>query len=62
MAHKGTVTLYTPAGDSIVWDVDAEPLWRDGCCTFMQKVDGVTTRVRVMGSVVAEAHDDKDEP
>lgn len=62
MAQKGKVTLYTPSGETIVWDVEAEPLMSGGCCTFMQNVNGVPTRMRVMGTVVAEAYDSKVQP
>ena len=61
MAHRGTVTLFTPDGEKIVWDVTAEPVIKDGCCTFMQEVDGKPARIRVMGTVVAEAYDTRDE-
>lgn len=61
MAHKGTVTLYTPQGEAVVWEVDADPIMNNGCCTFMQVVDGKPVRVRVMGTVVAEVFDTRDE-
>ncbi|MCH7911177.1 MAG: hypothetical protein IIB38_16380 [Candidatus Hydrogenedentes bacterium] len=61
MAHKGTVTLYTPQGEAIVWKVDADPVMKDGCCTFMQQIDGKAARIRVMGTVVAEVFDTRDE-
>ena len=61
MAHKGTVTLYTPQGEAIVWEVDADPVMSNGCCTFMQEADGKSVRVRVMGTVVAEVFDTRDE-
>ena len=61
MAHKGTVTLHTPQGEAIVWEVDADPVMKDGCCTFMQEIDGKPVRIRVMGTVVAEVFDTRDE-
>lgn len=61
MAHKGTVTLYTPQGEAIVWEVDADPIMSDGFCTFMQQIDGKQVRIRVMGTVVAEVFDTRDE-
>ena len=61
MAHKGTVTLYTPQGEAIVWEVDADPVMKNGCCTFMQEIDDKPVRVRVMGTVVAEVFDTRDE-
>lgn len=61
MAHRGNVTLFTPSGEKITWKVDAEPVFKDGCCTFMQDVNGMPTRVRVMGTVVSEVYDTRDE-
>lgn len=61
MAHTGTVTLYTPQGETIVWEVDADPVMNNGCCTFMQNIDGKPMRIRVMGTVVAEVSDTRDE-
>ncbi len=44
-----------------MWHVTAEPILKDGCFTFMQEVDGKATRFRVMGTVIAEGHDTRDE-
>lgn len=61
MAHRGTVTLITPAGEKMVWNVTADPVVKDGVCTFMQDIDGKSTRIRVMGTVIVEAYDTRDE-
>lgn len=57
MAHRGTVTLITPAAEKIVWNVVADPVVKDGVCTFMQEVDGKSTRIRIMGTVIVEIYD-----
>lgn len=61
MAHKGKVTLFTPDGEKIVWNVTAEPIMKNGCCTFMQEKDGKPTPIRIMGTVVAEVYDTREE-
>ena len=61
MSYKGTVTLYAPDGEKVVWHVSAEPVVKDGCCTFMQEKDGMRGKVRVMGTIVTEAFDMREE-
>jgi len=57
MDYHGTVTLHTPSGEKLTWEVRSAVSMENGICTFMQEDEGMHMRVQLMGTIVCEVYE-----